>query len=200
MKWRRTTKWITALSVGLVSMLGGVIWWHWFLHPGHQHCIKGAMFVLSSYEERHNGKYPSSPKGWGDALLELASSPEDVEWIPLFVGVDDDGSRLIEALRTGKDVDEAACTRIYVQGLSKDSDPAIAILFDRYAVKGGDHFRDAPGQARLREVITLGWSMWHIKEPDWPAFVSQQRELLLKEGFSEAEIDGFYASTLRHHP
>lgn len=175
---------------GIVVIL--IVAWLMLRPERHQHCIKSAIFILADYAGDHGGAYPESDRGWGDAMLSFASGPDDTNWVRYFVGVDDDGAHLIRALKTGEDVIEDQCTRIYVQGLTEKSAPGTAILFDRESVKGGDHFRGLPGQKRLREVITVAGTHQMIQDAQWPSFVARQRELLKGEGFAEDEISRYY--------
>jgi len=188
MKKHRFIKLIVASGIVVISIVA------WFMSrpKSHQHCIKSAIFTLAEYASEHGGEYPKSEKGWGDAMLSFASGPDDTGWVRYFVGVDDDGAYLIRALKTGEDVMEDRCTRIYVQGLTEKSSPGIAILFDRNSVKGGDHFRGLPGQKPLREVITVEGSHQMIRDEQWHSFVARQRELLKDEGFPEDEISRYY--------
>ena len=187
----RRPRFAIPLTVAAIVVISITAWC--MLRPErHQHCIKSAIFILFGYANEHGGTYPKSDRGWGDAMLSFASGPDDTNWVRFFVGVDDDGAHLIRALKTGEDVIEEQCTRIYVQGLTEKSDSGIAILFDRESVKGGDHFRGLPGQQRLREVITVGGTHQMIKDPEWPSFVARQRKLLRNEGFADSEISRYY--------
>lgn len=176
--------------ITLAAVIIGVfaIWWIWIRPERHVHCIKAASLHLDNHAQNNGGIFPASERGWGDALLLMASDKSDLGWLPLFVGVGDDGSYLKAAISTGEDVDETQCTRIYVQGLNQESNPSIALLFDRHSVKGGDHFHGLPGQKPLREVITVGRAFMAITDDKWPEFVRQQRELLRADGFSEKAI------------
>lgn len=181
---------IPLIVAGIVVI--SIIAWFMLRPKGHQHCIKAAIFILMDYAAKHDGAYPKNDRGWGDAMLSFASSPDDTDWVKFFVGVDDDGAHLIRALKSGEDVIEDQCTRIYVQGLTEKSDSSIAILFDRNSVKGGDHFRGLPGQQPLREVITIDGAHRMIKDPEWSSFVARQRKLLKNEGFADSEISRYY--------
>lgn len=165
--------------------------YRWVYPPAHEHCIKVASNILYAYADENDGKYPASDKGWGDALLKLASTQDSNKWIPYFVGVDDDGSHLLEALANGTDVNEAVCTRVYVQGLNVDFPPNTAILYDRNSEPGGDHGR-CRLRERVREVLTVDGSMERIKEKDWPEYVEKQRKLLRSQGFDETRITEIY--------
>jgi hypothetical protein len=181
------------IVIGVLVVLVGlaVPVYRWVFPPAHQHCMKQAIFIFSGYASENDGRFPESEKGWGDALLKLGSADHTDSWIPYIVGIDDDGSHLIEALELGVDVDEARCTRVYVQGLSEDSLHGTAILFDRDSEPGGDHFRSRFGEP-LREVLTAGGSNEMIKDRDWPDYVEKQKQLLLDQGFDEARINEVY--------
>lgn len=165
--------------------------YRWVFPPAHQHCMKQAVFIFLGYAIENGGQYPESERGWGDALLKFGSADDTESWIPYIVGIDDDGSHLIEALKRGTDVNEARCTRVYVQGLSEKSFPGTAILFDRDSEPGGDHFRYRFSEP-LREVLTVGGSHEMIKDRDWPDYVKKQKQLLRDQGFDEAKINEVY--------
>lgn len=182
--------------IGSVIVVAGLLvtTCRWIFPPSHEHCIKQAIFIFLTYAEGHQGRFPESERGWGDALLKLGDSENPELWIPYIVGVEDDGSRLVEAMAHRTDVDEARCTRVYVQGLSENSHSAIAILFDRESEPGGDHFRSRFKEP-VREVITVAGSHMIIRDRDWIAFVESQRKLLQELGFNEdriAEVYGQY--------
>ncbi len=165
--------------------------YRWILPPSHQHCMKQAGFIFLGYAKEHQGRFPESDRGWGDALLKLGDSEDRDLWVPYIVGVDDDGVRLVEAMARGTDVDEARCTRVYVQGLNENSPSAIALLFDRDSEPGGDHFR-CRFREPVREVITVAGSHMMIKDRDWIAYVESQRKLLQEQGFTEDQIAEVY--------
>jgi hypothetical protein len=87
---------------------------------------------------------------------------------------------------------EERCTRAYVQGLSDTNNPRIALVFDRYPTRGGDHFR-RPWGPPLREVAMLDGSMEVIREEKWPEFRRRQIELLVAESISRAQAEKLYA-------
>ena len=77
-----------------------------------------------------------------------------------------------------------------IQGWREDSDPDIAVLFDKLP-NPGDH---CIGPKRIwaplcREVVLVDGSMQAILEKNWPAFASNQVELLVKAGFSRATAE-----------
>jgi hypothetical protein len=120
---------------------------------------------------------------------------EDAEiWIHLFAGVDDDGGHFRDALKSGADMEEHECTRVYVRGFTTESNRVIATLFDRDSEPGGDHFR-SPFRASVREVIKVGGSYNMIEDPEWLEYLANQERLLREEGFAEATIQGVYGTT-----
>jgi hypothetical protein len=183
----------SSIVIGLLVIVAVVVVtaFRWVFPPSHQHCMKSAGLFFSLYASDHGGKYPESEKGWGDALLMVMSDQVPQHSVAYLVGVDDDGSRLLDALAKGTDVDEARCTRIYVQGLNKNSHPEIALFFDRDSEPGGDHFR-CRYREPLREVLMADGSHQMIKDRDWPEFVEKQRGLLRSLGFSQSRIDEVY--------
>lgn len=187
--------WKSAFKISLwifLSIVGMFAAWFFFFRPEvHRHCIKAAYFSVIG-PEGDEEYFPRHERGWGDAMLAFSGGLDDPSWVRPFTGVGDDGAYLIAALKSGEDVDEDQCTRIYVQGLRKDAPGGIAILFDRNSVKGGDHRHGIPGQKMLREAITVDGGFLTITDEKWPEFVEQQRVLLKEEGFSEEEVAQFY--------
>lgn len=131
--------------------------------------------------------------GFGDALALLVaeSNPDAAQY---FVGVGDDGAWLQAAATNGSNVSEDRCTRIFVQGLD-ESKYELAVLFDRYAVRGGDHRRSF-FLPYVREVCMADGSMQVIRQENWTAFASNQVELLVGEGISRATAEAYYRPTL----
>lgn len=150
---------------------------------------------LSGYADAHQGEYPSHTNGFGDALALVAADIGYTSGAMVLVGVDDDASLLMSAATNHTHLPEEKCTRIYVQGMTKASNPEIAILFDRYAVKGGDHRRGHGPY--LREVLFVQDGVREIELKDWPAFAKNQVELLVQEGILRPVAEAYYAPTLR---
>jgi hypothetical protein len=163
------------------------------LPPVHQHCIKAAGFALMSYAADHAGAYPVHTNGFGDAIALLVA--EEYDDGRHFVGVGDDATWLRAAVTNKADVHEELCTRIYVQGLN-ESQYGLAVLFDRYAVRGGDHHREMRGQPYLREVLMADGSMNTITLDRWPSFASNQVQLLVQAGIPRATAEAYYRPTL----
>ena len=116
-----------------------------------------------------------------------------------FTGPGYDPAPLREAKRTGRDLPEDECGRVYIQGLTRKSNPELALLFDKLPTPGGDHCH-LP--VRLwaplgREVLLVGLGHTFVRENDWPEFASKQVELLVQEGYDRQEAEWLYASKPR---
>jgi hypothetical protein len=157
----------------------------------HTHCIKFAGLQLEQYASEHEGRFPSHPKGYPNALLLM-----DEECFHSLTGPGYDAVPLREAKRLGKELAEEDCGRVYVQGLTKKSNPEIALLFDKLPTPGGDHCH-LP--VRLwaplgREVWLVGMGHIFVRESEWPEFANKQVELLVQEGFERQEAERLFAS------
>lgn len=192
---KATKKTMWGCLITIVLLVAFFSLWKFNLSRTHQHCIKNAGLTLRLFAEAHEGKFPVHTNGFGDALLLLIREDALEKWdtnnIRYITGPGDDGTMYQEALRTGANVLEEKCSRIYVQGLSESNNPDIAILFDKKSVPGGDHFR-RPWGPLLREVCMLDGSMKTVREEEWAAFASNQIELLVKEGVPRATAEYYY--------
>jgi hypothetical protein len=193
MKTRLRSGWfwlVAVLLVGAVYVLGNYAVW---IKGRHKHCIVAAWLSLKSYASDHGGSFPSHTNGYGDALVVWAKASPGVE--RNLVGPGDDGRWLREAVATGDSVDENLCSRIYVQGLEESSYPRIAVLFDRFATRGGDH-SPHPWAGYLREACLLDGSMVRIPVARWSAFASNQVQLLVQAGIPRATAEAYYRPAL----
>jgi hypothetical protein len=167
---------------------------------GHAHCIPAAVLGFHEYADRHEGRFPHHPRGYGNALLLM-----DEMYYPNLTGPGYDTNPFLEAKRNGTDLAEEDCGRVYVQGLSlktKGGASNIVILFDKLPTPGGDHM-PLPGRmwAPLgREVCYANASHRFIPETDWLAFAAEQIDLLDKEGIPRAEAERLYASKPKQLP
>lgn len=191
-------RWLLGLAVLVVLLTA----WYVHAHPlvfnesfwTHAHCMKIGYFALLDYADSHDGKFPQHSGGYGNALLLLREDDY------LFVtGPGYDVAPFREAKRTGAELAEHDCGRVYVQGLTRKSDSRIVILFDKLPTPGGDHCHII---ARLlaplgREVTNVSGEMQFIQERNWSEFSVQQVELLVGAGFPRAEAERLYASKPR---
>lgn len=192
----RSSRRIRKLAVLAVLILAVTVWIYVRTHPyvfnesfwQHAYCIKHVNIELSFYAEQHDGHFPVHDDGYGDALLLLDIGPSAS-------GPGYGTAAFDEAKRDGTDVDESRCGRVYVQGLTKDANPQIAILFDKLATPGGDHCHHI---ARFfakpaREVVFVGGHSRLVTEDEWPEFKSRQIELLVKAGIPRAQAESLHA-------
>jgi hypothetical protein len=175
------------LLVGLPSLRSGV-----YL-PAHRHCIKFAGLQLEQYADAHKGRFPDHPAGYGDALLLM-----DEETYHSLTGPGYDPAVFREAKAAGRGLPEEACGRVYVRGLTMQTDSRVAILFDKRSTPGGDHchwpFRLwAP---RGREVLFRAGMSQFVRDSEWPAFAAEQIELLVRESIPRAEAERLYAQVV----
>lgn len=180
------------LLIGLFGL------WRFNLSRTHQHCIKNSGLALRQYASAHEGNFPVHTNGFGDALLLLIKEDafdmgdtDGEHTVRYITGPGDDGKMFKEALKSGADIPEEKCSRIYIQGLSETDNPQIAILFDKKSIPGGDHFRRLWGPL-LREVCMLDGSMETVREEKWAEFAKNQIELLVQEGISRETAERYY--------
>jgi hypothetical protein len=156
----------------------------------HAHCIKGGGLSLEGYASEHDGHFPFSTNGYGDALVLVNDG-----WDIAFTGPGYDAQVFERVRRTGENAPENEFGRVYVQGLSETNDPDIALLFDKLPTPGGDHchlfwrFFAPLG----REVWMIGGGYRFIREKDWPAFSRHQIELLVAAGLPKEQAEMYYS-------
>lgn len=193
---RRRWRWVLALMVAAAVLAVVYVRTHPLIFNesfwGHARCVKIAGVNFHQYAEQHGGRFPVHPGGYGNALLLM---DEDIYFT--LTGPGYDVAPFYEIKRTGGGLPEAACGRVYVQGLSPASGSETAILFDKQPTPGGDHCHTF---ARLfaplgREVLFVDGSVRFVAETDWPEFARGQVELLMQKGYPEAEARRLYATT-----
>lgn len=197
--WSRKKKWLVSFASGLCLLLlgvGGVFVIVGFnLFHSHEHCMKGTGSTLRIYAADHQGRFPFHTNGFGDAYIVVLKENSPAEAM-YFTAPGDNGRALKQCLADGTDMPEEKCTRAYVQGLGSSNNPEIALVFDRYPTRGGDHFRRPWGKL-LREVCMLDGSMQVIAEENWPAFRTKQIELLVAEGLTREDAEALYRPVQR---
>lgn len=159
----------------------------------HAHCIRIAEGYLVQYAHEHNGHFPYHTNGYGDAVLLIP----DI-WLECFSGPGYDTSAWKESQRTGGDVPETQCGRVYVQGLSATNDPKLVLLFDKMPSPGDHrHFFSRIGAPMVREVLTIGGGMEIIPESQWPEWSKAQIELLVVAGITRQTAEMYYTDRLK---
>jgi hypothetical protein len=195
---KRRRRWLLAAAVATVTLAGLSVVYVWtdplLLLPTHAHCIRAAGVGFHNYADQHDGEWPYHPKGYGNALLLM-----DEELYYALTGPGYDAAPFHEAKRTGTDLAEEDCGRVYIQGVMPKPNCGsanIVVLFDKLPTRGGDHMH-FPGRLWSplgREVCYGDASSRFIKEEDWPDFAKEQIELLVGEGVQREEAERLYAS------
>ena len=189
-------KWLWLL---LLPLLGGTGCYAYVqTHPlvfneslwSHAHCIKAAGLTLHQWADEHEGKFPYHPKGYPNALLLL-----DDGCYHTLTGPGYDAAAFHEAKRTGSELREEDCGRVYIQGLTAKSNHEIALLFDKIPTPGGDHahFPERMWRPLGREIWLVGGGQRFIEESEWQTFASTQIDLLVKEGVDRREAERLFA-------
>lgn len=156
----------------------------------HAHCIVGGGLSLDAYASEHEGRFPFSTNGYGDALVLVNAG-----WDESLTGPGYDARVFDRVRRTGENAPENEFGRVYVQGLSNTDNPEIVLLFDKLPTPGGDHCHLL---SRLfaplgREVWTIGEGHRFVPEKDWPAFSKHQIELLVAAAVSKELAEMYYS-------
>jgi hypothetical protein len=194
-RWSRKTKWF--LTIGLFALLP-LLWFsglfaigYFNLFGAHQHCSKNLSLSLRLYASDNDGKFPFHTNGFGDALLLLLK--EGFVDARTLTAPGDDGTRFSQALTNQTDIDESKCSRIYIQGLSEaeTAEYSVALVFDAYPTPGGDHGRRPWGKP-IRDVVLSDSSVEFVPESRWPAFATNQIELLVKLGQARSELEKLF--------
>jgi hypothetical protein len=150
----------------------------------HKHCMTQIALSLKQYASEHEGKFPYQASGYGDALLMLDDKYLPVGNGDMYTGHGYDGSVFVEASKTKAHVPDEKCGRVYIQGLTEDSDSDIVLLFDKLP------------SARVREVFFIGGNSKWIANKDWNHFATSQIELLEKNGILKETAIAYYKETL----
>lgn len=149
---------------------------------------------LITYAEEHQGRFPFSTNGYGDALVLVNDG-----WDESLTGPGYNAKVFERVRRTGENAPENEFGRVYVQGLQRSDNPEIALLFDKLPTPGGDHchlFRRISAPL-AREVWTVRGDRRVIQETEWPAFSKHQIELLVAAGLPKEQAEKYYSETAR---
>lgn len=195
-KWSRKKRWlvgmVASLSFLLLTGVGGTFAIGYFnLFHAHEHCSKGLSLGLRGYANDNEGRFPNHTNGFGDALLLLLKEGHVFDPRTL-TAPGDDGQMFKDCLEKDLDVDETKCSRIYIQGLAETNlYDGVALAFDAYPTRGGDHFRRPWGKP-IRDVAMADGSVEFIYEESWPRFATNQIERLVRIGLDRIEMERLF--------
>ena len=140
---------------------------------GHRAAVLRSMyFALVNYASAHDGSFPYSEKGSYDALQTLYPeyTPSGIE----LAGISGNVAATVAALRTNGALDESRTSWVYVQGLKREDDPKLAILWESKAGLYPNGKRNSFGG---RPVLLLSGDITNVPAADWERFLRQQHEL-----------------------
>jgi hypothetical protein len=167
-------RWLLVLLCVLLLVVGLSVAGYRLIFPyGYSHCCdKVLMFALLEYADEHGGAFPT-----GEASPEASLSllyPKHANAYVLGGKTVPDGVAE-EILGRGERLAPESCGWHYVEGLRKDDDPRLGLVWDKVAGLGHNGNRWFGGG---RVVIFVDGSMRRISGEEWPAFLVEQERLL----------------------
>lgn len=143
---------------------------------GHRAAVLRSMyFALLNYASDHDGSFPYSEKGNYEALQKLY--PEYVFSGVELAGISGDVDAVVAALRNNSPLNQSLTSWVYVQGLKKDDDPNLAILWESRAGLYPNGKRNSFGG---RAVLLVNGDITNVPAADWESFEKQQQQLRTK--------------------
>lgn len=164
-----------AIPIALILLLVAVVYAYCrYKYPyGWSHCCDKALYLaLVHYADKHDGKFPA-----GEATPEASLSllyKEDPYIAHTLRGKSVPETLVLERLGQGQLLSPDTCGWHYVEGLTLDDDPGIAIFWDK---AGLDH-----NGGRLWGGGHIVWFVTsrseHVPQDKWDAFLAEQNRLL----------------------
>ena len=175
---------LTFIVAGLCASFASYRQWYIKTHYpyGWSHCCdKGLMFALLNYADQHGGAYPAGER-WPEASLSLLY-PKYIDaeilqgkTVPLDI--------VEKRLQKGEKLGPNSCGWHYVEGLTKNDDPRLALVWDKVGLghngqrlQNGGHY-----------VIFVNCDIKYITGKHWNDFEDLQEILLLKKGLKLSTI------------
>ena len=189
MRWISNRRGLVAV-VSIVAIVAGAVYAkHRYEYPyGWSHCCSKLLgSALRFYAIEHSGKFPTGGKTPEASLALLFSEYADAyllrgKTVPLAVTQ--------HALENQKTLTPESCGWHYVDGLTENDDPMIAIAWDKV---GLGHNGQRPHRRGGHDVVYVGGLSDFVSGPDWPAFLERQKQLL--ESRTDMEKSGIPALT-----
>ena len=169
-KWAKRTA-ITALIATLVVIAGFACHRYYFPYGWSHCCDTGMGGVLYQYAERHGGWFPRGEES-PEASLSLLyrDDPSLAYWLR---GKSIPEHVVTSRLESGKLLTPETCGWHYVEGLRKDDDPGLAILWDKAGL-GHNGERLSKGG---HWIVDIQGTRHYIPGKDWDRFISEQEQL-----------------------
>ena len=179
---RHSFRWLFVLTfvvVGVAILVGSFrclcgYYFSWKYPYGWSHCCDKAMLMaLLQYAEEHGGRYPS-----GEATPEASLSllyPKYIDASTLrgkTVPLD----TVENILGEGKRLGPHTCGWHYVEGLTKEDDPELALLWDKIGLGHNGERLSGGGH----NVLFVRSEIRYVSGVEWPQFLKKQEELLAK--------------------
>lgn len=150
--------------------------WHQEKYPyGWSHCCdSNLMFILEEYANDHGGAYPageSSPEASLSLLYPKYATADLLrgKTVPLDV--------VEPVLQGGGRLGPDTCGWHYVEGLTQQDDPRLALLWDKVGLgHNGQKLKDGG-----HTVLFVGLRKEYIPGDKWDAFLEEQKQLLAQE-------------------
>jgi len=169
-----TRKTIAVVGVVLALLVGALWGFYCYEFPlGMKHqCDLDVWFGLLGYAETHDGWFPRG-EATPEASLGLIGADHFYTLCPRAGSVE----LVRDILQRGDRLTPETCGWNYVEGLRKDSNPALALFWDKEGL--GHNGQRLSGGGHV--VTFVNGTREHIPAAAWSRFLEKQRKLLAEE-------------------
>jgi hypothetical protein len=182
---------VVALVTGSVFIFAIVYYKYEFPYGAYHRCDKQLWSALREYAEAHGGKFPT-----GEATPEASLSLLGRQYAYLLPRRGVPTEVVEQMLDRGQLLNPETCGWNYVEGLRLDSDPKLALFWDKEGLSEvgmrlpeGGHF-----------VSLVGWPYNYIPASEWDGFLQEQRRLLAEEKTKMQNNEPPQSPAARDHP
>jgi hypothetical protein len=165
---------LTAAAILIAAVGAGRSWYYQRYPYGYSHCCIDLMSsTLEDYAAGHAGRYPAGV-GCPEASLGLLHSSGYGLDAEILRGKTVPVETVRRILDRGGSLGPDTCGWHYVEGLTKNDDHRLAILWDKAGL-GHNGERRPDGS---REVALVGGEVRYVSGEEWPKFLEEQEQLL----------------------
>jgi hypothetical protein len=163
----------------VASVLGGLYaalyGWNRYTYPyGAKHaCLKCLGLSLLDYAQRHNGHFPAGG-GCPEASLSLLYRDDPNLGAYVLSGKTKSTEAAQEVLERGDLLGPDTCDWHYVEGLTQNDDPRLALVWDKVGL--GHNGERLPNGGHSVWRVLPGEEV--IPESEWPKFLEEQERLM----------------------